>query len=187
MPEDTRPAPGPRVGGMLVGYHAVCPRKAWYSMRGLWMEHESDAVRLGRLLDETAYARRHRPALIEATAPDGTALVAKIDGVDLRAGVLHETKRGRAEEDAHRLQLRFYLWVLKLAGVTRADGAPLTGRLDYPALRRTEPVALAPEHEAELAAAVAAVAVLARRPAPPERFPRRSFCRRCAFEPLCYG
>ena len=172
---------------MLVGYHAVCPRKAWYSIHGLWMEHESDAVRLGRLLDETAYARRPRPAMIEATAPDGTPLVAKIDGVDLRAGVLHETKKGRSCEDAHALQLRFYLWVLKLAGVTRADGAPLTGRLGYPALRRTEAVALAPEHEADLAGHVAALAALARRPAPPDRFPRRSFCRRCAFEALCYA
>ena len=187
MPEDTRPARSVRVGGMLVGYHAVCPRKAWYSMRGLWMEHESDDVRLGRLLDETAYARRTRPALVTAGAPDGTPLVAKLDGVDLRAGVLHETKKGRAEDHAHRLQLRFYLWVLKLAGVARADGTPLTGRLDYPALRRTEPVELGPEHEAQLTETVAAVAALARRPSPPPRHPRRTFCRRCAFEPLCYG
>lgn len=172
---------------MVVGYHAVCPRKAWYSMRGLWMEHESDAVRLGRLLDETSYSRRKRPALIEAEAPDGTPLVAKIDGVDLRAGVLHETKKGRSEEQAHKLQLRFYLWVLALAGVTRADGAPLTGQLDYPALRRTETVDLRPEHRADLERHVAALAALARDPAPPDRFPRRSFCRRCAFEALCYA
>ena len=172
---------------MLVGYHAVCPRKAWYSLRGLSMEHESDTVRLGRLLDQTSYARRQRPAMIEATAPDGTPLVAKIDGVDLRAGVLHETKKGRAEEQAHRLQLRFYLWVLALAGVTRADGTPLTGQLDYPALRRTDPVELTSEHTAELERHVAALAALARQSAPPDRFPRRSFCRRCAFEPLCYG
>jgi CRISPR-associated exonuclease Cas4 len=172
---------------MLVGYHAVCPRKAGYSMRGLWMEQESDAVALGRLLDRTSYRRRKRPALITAEAPDGTPLVAKIDGADLRHGVLHETKKGRSEERAHRLQLRFYLWVLTLGGVTRTDGAPLTGQLDYPALRRTELVTLTPEHEAELAEPVAALARLADEPNPPERHPRRSFCRRCAFEDLCYG
>ena len=177
----------PRIGGMLVGYHAVCPRKAWYSMRGLWMEQESEAVALGRLLDRTSYRRRKRPALITAEAPDGTPLVAKIDGADLRAGVLHETKKGRSEEAAHRLQLRFYLWVLTLGGVTRADGQPLTGQLDYPALRRTEPVTLDPEHEADLAATVAALARLAEQTTPPERHPRRAFCRRCAFEDLCYG
>ena len=178
---------GPRIGGMLVGYYLVCPRKAWYSMRGLWMEQESEAVALGRLLDRTSYRRRKRPALITAEAPDGTSLVAKIDGADLRAGVLHETKKGRSCEDAHALQLRFYLWVLKLAGVTREDGRPLTGRLDYPALRRSEPVVLEPEHEIELAKVVRHLACLASQDAPPPRHPRRSFCRRCAFEDLCYG
>ena len=172
---------------MLVGYHAVCPRKAWYSMRGLWMEQESEAVALGRLLDRTSYRRRKRPALITAEAPDGTPLVAKIDGADLRAGVLHETKKGRSCEDAHVLQLRFYLWVLRLGGVTGPGGRPLTGQLDYPALRRTEPVTIDAQHEAELAEAVAALAALAEEPTPPERHPRRSFCRRCAFEDLCYG
>ena len=172
---------------MLVGYHAVCPRKAWYSMRGLWMEQESDTVALGRLLDRTSYRRRTKPALITAEAPDGTHLVAKIDGADLRAGVLHETKKGRSCEDAHYLQLRFYLWVLKLGGVTRADGAPLTGQLDYPALRRSEHVTLDPEHEVELAETVAELTRLTNEESPPGRHPRRSFCRRCAFEDLCYG
>lgn len=176
-----------RIGGMLVGYWRLCPRKAWYSMRGLWMEQESEAVALGRLLDRTSYRRRKRPPLIEVTAPDGTPLVAKIDGADLRAGVLHETKKGRSCEDAHVWQLRFYLWVLKLGGVTRTDGRPLTGQLDYPALRRTERVVLEAEHEEQLASDVSALADCAQQETPPGRHPRRSFCRRCAFEPLCYG
>lgn len=178
---------GLRVGGMLVGYYLVCPRKAWLSLHGLWMEQEDEAVALGRLLDEHSYSRRHRPALFEAEAPDGTLLVAKIDGARLREGVLHETKKGRACEDAHRWQLRFYLWVLKRCGVDGPGGAPLRGQLDYPALRRTEPVSLDTEHEARLEQIVAAIAALARTEPPPERFPRRSFCRRCAFEDLCYG
>lgn len=176
-----------RVGGMLVGYYLVCPRKAWLSMRGLWMEGEHEAVQLGKLLDETAYARRDRPALIEAEAPDGTRLVAKLDGAELARGVLHETKKGRACEEAHVWQLRFYLWVLRLCGATGPGGAPLRGVLDYPALRRREPVALEPAHEARLGELVAAVRALADAPAPPHRHPRRSFCRRCAFEELCYG
>ena len=177
----------PRIGGMLVGYHAVCPRKAWLSMRGLAMEQESDTVALGRLLDRTSYPRRRRPDVITAEAPDGTPLVAKIDGVDLRAGVLHETKKGRSEEAAHTLQIRFYLWVLRLAGVTRSDGTPLSGQLDYPALRRTDPVTLDPEHEVDLERTVAALARLAETDVPPPRHPRRTFCRHCAFEDLCYA
>jgi CRISPR-associated exonuclease Cas4 len=35
-----------RVGGMLIGYYALCPRKAWRSMRGLSTEREHGAVAL---------------------------------------------------------------------------------------------------------------------------------------------
>ena len=113
--------------------------------------------------------------------------MAKIDGADLRGGVVHETKKGRSCEAAHALQLRFYLWVLALSGVTGPKGGALTGRLDYPALRRGEDVTLESEHERELERVVSALAVLAGTDAPPERHPRRSFCTRCAFEELCYG
>ncbi len=177
----------PRIGGMLVGYGLVCRRKTWLSMQGLSMEQESEAVALGRLVDEASYPRRHRPDLVEATAPDGTPLAARIDGVDLRGGVLHETKKGRACEDAHLWQVRFYLWVLRLAGVTAPGGKPLRGQIDYPALRRAVPVTLDPEHETHLAALVADLAALAGQDAPPPRHPRRAFCRSCAFEELCHG
>jgi hypothetical protein len=33
-----------RVGGMLIGYYALCPRKAWLSLTKLWMEQESEGA-----------------------------------------------------------------------------------------------------------------------------------------------
>jgi CRISPR-associated exonuclease Cas4 len=176
-----------RVGGMLIGYHALCPRKAWQSLRGLWMEQESDAVAIGRLIGQTSYGRERKELDLTASAPDGTTLVARIDWADLREGVLHETKKGRSTEDAHRWQLKFYLWLLKLCGVTRADGAPFTGMLNYPALKRTEAVELTTDDEARLAGMVAELRRLADEPRPPPRITRRKFCRVCAFEELCYG
>ncbi len=181
------PTPAPRIGGMLVGYFLICPRKAWLSMRGLWMEQESEAVALGRLVDETSYTRRRKEITLTATAPDGTPLVGKVDWARLDRGVLHETKKSRAVEDAHRWQLRFYLWLLKLDGATRPDGRPFRGQINYPRLRRTEPVELMPAHEARLAEIVAALRRLAARRTPPPRLDRRAFCRKCAFEELCYG
>jgi CRISPR-associated exonuclease Cas4 len=172
---------------MLVGYALICERKAWLSMRGLWMEQTSEAVALGRLLGQRSYARRQKELMLTAEAPDGTPLVGKLDGVNLREGVLHEVKRSRAVEEAHRWQLRFYLWLLRLCGVTRDDGQPFTGQLDYPRLRRTEVVTLAPAHEARLEALVARLRTLAEAETPPPRLTRRAFCRRCAFEELCYA
>lgn len=144
-----------RVGGMLVGYYLICPRKAWLSMRGLWMEQESQAVQIGRLIDQTSYGRRKRDLLLHAEAPDGTPLVGKIDRARLKEGVLHEVKKGRSCEEAHLWQVRFYLWLLQRCGVTRSDGVPFTGQLDYPKLRRTEPVELRTEHARRLEEIVA--------------------------------
>lgn len=176
-----------RVGGMLVGYYVLCPRKAWLSMRGLWMEQESDAVAIGRLIDQTSYGRKKKHLDLEAEAPDGTHLVGRLDWADLREGTLHETKKSRAVEEAHRWQVRFYLWLLKRCGVTRADGTPFAGCLNYPRLRRTEPVELLPEHEARLAEIVSQIRELAGQPKPPARIDKRAFCRKCAFEELCYS
>ncbi len=181
-----------RIGGMLVGYYRICPRKAWLSMRGIWMEQESDTVALGRLLDEGSYPRADKHLTIEAEAPDGThgpaiRLVGKIDRANLREGILYETKKGRSCEDAHYWQVRFYLWLLTLNGVIRADGSPFRGQLDYPLLRRTETVMLYPEHETELAATVAAIRELAGQETPPARLTKRAFCAKCAYEELCYG
>jgi len=175
-----------RIGGMLVGYYVVCPRKAWLSLRGVWMEQESETVALGRLVDQRSYRRRDG-VVLEAEAPDGTRLVGQIDGANLREGVLHETKYGRSCEDAHRWQLRFYLWLLQRCGIARADGTPFTGRLDYPKLRQTEPVTLCTDDVAWLERTVAALAALAVSDTPPTRHTRRAFCRKCAFEELCHA
>lgn len=172
---------------MLVGYYRICPRKAWLSLRGLWMEQESDAVALGRLVDAHTYVRADKHLSLEAEAPDGTLLVGKIDRATLRAGILHETKKGRSCEEAHRWQLRFYLWLLYRNGVARADGVPFSGQLDYPLLRRTEAVTLKPEHVTELMAIVQAIREIAAHDIPPPRLSKRKFCTKCAFEELCYG
>jgi CRISPR-associated exonuclease Cas4 len=172
---------------MLVGYYVLCPRKAWLSMHGLWMEQESEAVALGRLIDRTSYARARKQLDLAAEAPNGTQLVGRVDWSELRDGVLHETKKGRAAEDAHTWQLRFYLWLLKRCGVTRSDGSPFTGVLDYPKLKKTKPVRLEPDHERRLETIVAGLRTLASRPSPPPRLDRRAFCKRCAFEELCYA
>jgi CRISPR-associated exonuclease Cas4 len=151
------------------------------------MEQESDTVALGRLLDEGTYTRDEKHLLLEAEAPDGTHLVGKIDRMKLRQGVLHETKKGRSCEEAHHWQVRFYLWLLYLNGVTRADGQPFTGQLDYPLLKRTETVLLDASHRIELAQLVKDLRTLAVKESPPPTLTNRTFCTKCAFEELCFG
>lgn len=176
-----------RIGGMLIGYYCICKRKAWLSMHGLWMEQESQTVALGRLIDQSSYTRKKKALLLHAEAPCGTPLVGKIDWAQLDQGVLHETKKGRSCEAAHVWQLRFYLWLLHLNDVTGPGNRPFRGELNYPALRRTEPVTLSAAHRNRLAEMVAALRDLAHQANPPPRIRQRAFCQRCAYEELCYG
>lgn len=175
------------IGGMLIGYYLICPRKAWLSANGLWMEQESETVALGKLLDESSYARSDKNVMLHAETSDGISLVGKLDRANLHEGVLHETKKGKSCEEAHIWQVRFYLWLLKRNGVARADGSSFTGQIDYPALRRTEAVRLEETHEDQLAEWATELHRVLQRPTPPPRIAQRNFCRKCAFEELCYG
>jgi CRISPR-associated exonuclease Cas4 len=176
-----------RVGGMLIGYYVLCPRKAWLSMNGLWMEQESTTVALGRQIDDDSYERERKEIMLTAEAPDGTPLVGKVDWAQLDAGVLHETKKSAAAEEAHVWQLRFYLWLLSLNGVTGPQEQPFRGEINYPRQRRTQAVELHDAHTDRLADIVAALCRLSEQGTPPPRHDTRSFCRQCAFEDLCYG
>jgi CRISPR-associated exonuclease Cas4 len=171
----------------LINYAHICRRKAWLHRHGLRMEQESEAVQLGRLVDERSYGRERKGLDLLATLPDGTQLTGKVDWANLREGVLHETKKGKACEEAHIWQVRFYLWLLRLCEVVGPDGQAFTGVLNYPRLRRTEKVVLLETHERELAELVAELSKMLRQDQPPPRIAQRTFCRKCAFEEMCFG
>ena len=171
----------------LLTYSLICPRKAWLHHHGLRMEQESEAVQLGRLLEERHYQRAPKALELEAELPDGTKLRGKVDWANLSGGVLHETKLGRACEEAHVWQVRFYLWLLALCGVKRSDGQAYTGMLNYPKLRKTLAVELRSEHQADLKRRVVHLQAVLSQGSPPDRISKRSFCRKCAFEEMCYG
>jgi len=176
-----------RLTATLFNYHLICSRKSWLHHHGIRMEQESEAVAMGKLLDESSYGREKKQISVEAESPQGVPLVGLIDRANLRDGVLHETKKGRACEEAHIWQLRFYLWLLTLNGVRRANDGTFTGQLDYPTLRRTETVVLTAEHEQQLAQWTTELRQVLQQPTPPPRISQRKFCRKCAFEELCYG
>lgn len=172
---------------MLVGYVVRCPRQAWLSLHHLWMEQESDTVALGRQLGATAYPREKKELDLEVEGPGGVSLVGRIDHANLQGGVLHEVKKSPSAHEAHVWQLRFYLWLLRLAGVVRPDGSAFTGRLDYPALRKTQDVTLSEDDILHLTALVERLVELADAPHPPPRLAERNICFGCSFEELCYG
>jgi CRISPR-associated exonuclease Cas4 len=180
------PASHTRIGGMLVGYYAICPRKAWLVLQGISMEQESEQVALGRVLDDTSYRREQKGIDLAFLRDDGIELVGRVDWADLRRGVLHETKKSRSMDDAHRLQLCYYLWLLELCGVEAEPGQPYTGVLDYPLLRRSEEVVLDSSTRSVLEGIVLELRALRSAPIP-DLAASPKLCRKCAFNDLCHA
>lgn len=104
----------------------------------------------------------------------------KLDFVDVRDRVIHEVKKSKSIEPAHRWQLLYYLYVLKKTG---AEG--LKGEIDYPLLKRREEVSLTEESEKELLIIIDNLEEVKGRPSAPARM-RKSFCKTCSYFELCW-
>jgi CRISPR-associated exonuclease Cas4 len=99
------------------------------------MERESDQVALGQLLHEESFQRKKKEVLIDD--------LIRLDFYDDEA--IHDMKKGRSMEEAHRAQLLYYLWYLKRKGV---EG--LKGVINYPKQKRSVEIALTPDAEEQV-------------------------------------
>ncbi len=168
----------PTFTGTQVNYYVVCHRKLWLFTRGVEMERENENVRLGRLLDEESYKREQKAiALDERIVIDWIETKVHPDG----SLTLHEVKKSKAVEAAHRLQMLYYLYYLKSKGVTAR------GQIDYPLLRKTERIELTREAESELRVALQEIEQIVESDEVPPRLPNKCFCQKCAYFELCWS
>jgi len=139
------------------------------------MEHTSDAVAAGNLLDQHTYPRRSKKYTQLSLGH------LKIDHFDPKEKIIKETKKSPKLEHAHVAQLKYYLYALEQRGVRG-----VTGLLEYPSQRRTKTVELTeadrssviPGWEAEIGRVVALEEC-------PELV-RKPYCRNCAFYDFCF-
>lgn len=165
-----------RITATHIAYLLVCHRKLWLFSNGVEMEHFSELVQEGRLIHENTYTRR--PSHYVEIQLDGI----KIDFYDSRNNVVHETKRGRAVEAAHRAQVQYYLYKLVQHGVTGASGI-----IEYPDLRKTEAVpSLTDADLAQVGAWEHAVQEIVQRETCPPLI-QKPICRQCSYHDFCYA
>lgn len=156
--------------GTQINYFMVCRRKLWLFSRNVKMEHESDLVKLGRLLHESSYRRSHE-VMLDSIAID---FIREDDQL-----VLHEVKKSRALEKAHVMQLLYYLYYLKNRGVEAV------GKIDYPKLRKTMSVKLTAEKEEEMEDILRSIHEILTGEGPPEVVKKR-ICRKCSYFEFCW-
>lgn len=104
------------ITGTHLNYYFVCKRKLWLFAAGIQMEHTSNTVYEGKILHKTAYPERS--SRLEEIEIGGC----KIDFYDPKTHTVHEIKHSDKIEEAHHWQLRYYIYILKNAGIEDASG-----------------------------------------------------------------
>ena len=84
-------------------------------------------------------------------------------------------------EDAHEMQLLYYLYYLKLKGVEN-----LRGRIDYPKLRQTKTIELTEEKEQRIEQTLKDMLRIVTLAHAPE-VEWMKICRSCSYAELCWG
>ena len=139
------------------------------------MEHNSQLVAEGKLIEETSYQRR--PEAFSQVELEGI----KIDFYNHRDRIIHETKKSDKIEKAHEAQVKYYIWRMEQEGI---EG--VTGLIEYPRLRHTSQVTLSAEDRIEIPKWVEAIRKIVNREQCPE-LTQKKICKRCAYYEFCYA
>jgi CRISPR-associated exonuclease Cas4 len=161
------------ITGTYVWYYFICQREVWLLSRQIEPDQDHEAILLGRLNDQTSYAREKKYLYFEGGVVD---LFREENGKLL----ISEVKKSSRFEESARMQLLFYL--LKL----RENGVDAVGELRIPREKKIIPVRLDPEGEAALAEACAGIQTIVARPKPPPPV-RCRYCRGCAYLEFCWS
>jgi CRISPR-associated exonuclease Cas4 len=160
----------PAITGTQVNYYLICHRKLWLFSHNINMEHTSEAVEIGALVHEHSYERKNKELVFDGI---------KIDFFDKNHGIIHEVKKSKKMEDAHFWQLKYYIYHFKRLGLE------VTGKIDYPLLRRSQNVELSAADETQLGHMLDDIVKINEQELPPQVI-KATICRKCSYYELCY-
>ena len=154
------------VTGTLLNYFAICKRKMWLSAHKIDCEQDSDLVKIGKIY--------HREAEKETIEIDNI----KMDG--LRDGKVFELKKSKKGSEGARMQVLYYLHVLKKHGIETS------GIIKYKENNRLETIELNEESEKELMDTISEIKNILNDSKPPEA-KRIKYCKMCSYNDFCFS
>lgn len=159
-----------QITGVMVYYYKVCSKKLWYFTHHIGMESHNEDVAMGKLIDQNSYSRAEKNILINN----------EINIDFIKSGVIHEVKKSRKVEQASIFQLKYYIYYLKQRGIL-----DITGKIDYPLIRKTENIILTDENCIEIEQALVEIQEIINQAVPP-CVAKKGICKKCAYFDLCY-
>lgn len=150
-------------------YYYVCPKKLWLHAHGIGFEQESDKVLQGKVLHERSYPLMKKKDL----------LINDLIALDLYEEYVGEVKSSSKMIQADRMQLLYYLYVLKGMGINKE------GKIHYPKEKKIEEVVLTEDYEKELESTLIDIErIKSSQTAPPTK--KLRYCTKCAYHPFCW-
>ncbi|MGB9809640.1 MAG: CRISPR-associated protein Cas4 [Caldanaerobacter sp.] len=159
-----------RITGIKINYLFVCERKLWLFDRGIGMEHTSEKVLLGKLLEDSSYLSEEKRKILI----DDLICIDIISEDEIR-----EVKYSNKMEEANRMQILYYLYYLKKLGIKKK------GVLNYPKQRKREIIELTLEDERKVEDALYRVGEIIKMEKPPSVV-KKSYCKKCAYYEFCF-
>ena len=162
-----------KVNGTQINYYFICKTKLWLFSHNIQLEHESENVKLGKLLHEDSF-KREKDFLIDN--------LINVDFIKITDCVeIHEVKKTQKMDKSHEWQLLYYMYYLK----HEKDIDNLKGFLDYPKNRKKKEIFLTDEKEKELNVIIEDINKINSNKMPkPERL---KICRKCAYFEFCFS
>jgi len=161
-----------RITGVKIAYYFICHTKLWLFSHNITLEKEHDNVNIGKLLHEDRYKRDSKEITIDQTI--SIDFIRKGDTI-----VLHEIKKTKSMEAAHRWQMLYYLYYLKSKGISA------TGEINYPLVSKKEEIVLLEKDESEMENVINEIRKIAIGRMPPPK--KTNICKKCAYFEFCFG
>ncbi|MGB3368504.1 MAG: CRISPR-associated protein Cas4 [Acidaminobacteraceae bacterium] len=159
------------ISGMDIYYYNVCKKKLWYYANSITMEHTSEDVKIGKMLDEGSYREELKNICIDNTI--------NIDFIRDK-NELHEVKKSRSIEDASVWQLKYYIYYLK-----NRDVEIQRAFIDYPLLKRKVEVRLDDKDIKELEYMIIKIKEIKVSKIVP-KIAKMKICSKCSYHDMCF-
>lgn len=159
------------ISGMDIYYYNVCIKKLWYFSNSITMEHTSEEVKIGKMLDENSYKSEFKNISIDNNI--------NIDFIREKKEI-HEVKKSRSIEEASIWQLKYYIYYLRKRNVEINKGY-----IDYPLLKRKVEVELDHKDIEEIEKMIVKIKEIKNRKTIP-RIDKMKICGKCSYHDLCY-
>jgi CRISPR-associated exonuclease Cas4 len=160
------------ITGTQINYYFICHTKLWLFSHHIHMEQEHDNVKLGKQIHDTSYKREHKEVIIDNTI--AIDFIKKGNVLEL-----HDIKKSKKMEKAHRWQLLYYIYYLNHRGVQAR------GVLDYPLLRKKTIVEPSEDDFQEVTRIINDIHRLCSGTMPDPR--KKTICKKCSYQEFCFG